>query len=55
MNVGAGVTILKHLEAGANYNIVCGKSGEATVMDGVESFVKDGRNNAWQIYVAYYF
>lgn len=55
VNVGAGVTILKHLEAGANYNIVCGKSGEATVMDGVESFVKDGRNNAWQIYVAYYF
>ena len=28
INLGAGVMLLKHLQIGANYNIVCGKTGE---------------------------
>ncbi len=30
VNVGAGVMLLGHLQVGANYNIVCGKTGEIT-------------------------
>ena len=54
VNVGAGVMLLGHLQVGANYNIVCGKTGEITVLDGAES-VWRGRSNTWQISAAYYF
>lgn len=54
VNLGAGVSLLKHIEVGANYNIVCGKTGELTFIDGVDAAWK-GRNSAWQIYAAYYF
>lgn len=54
VNVGAGVMLLGHLQVGANYNIVCGKTGEITVWDGTESVLR-GRSNTWQISAAYYF
>lgn len=54
VNVGAGVMLLGHLQVGANYNIVCGKTGEITVHDGAESVLR-GRSNTWQISAAYYF
>lgn len=54
VNVGAGVMLLGHLQVGANYNIVCGKTGEVTVLDGVREVVR-GRSNTWQISAAYYF
>lgn len=54
VNVGAGVMLLGHLQVGANYNIVCGKTGEITVFDGAESVLR-GRSNTWQISAAYYF
>lgn len=54
VNVGAGVMLLGHLQVGANYNIVCGKTGEVTVLDGAESLFR-GRSNTWQISAAYYF
>jgi len=54
VNVGAGVSLIKHIEVGANYNIACGKTGEVTFTDGVKHAIK-GRNSAWQIYAAYYF
>lgn len=54
VNVGAGVMLLSHLQIGANYNIVCGKSGETTIVDGVQSLIR-GRSNSWQISAAYYF
>lgn len=54
VNVGAGVMLLGHLQIGANYNIVCGKTGEITVLDGAESVLR-GRSNTWQISAAYYF
>lgn len=54
VNVGLGATLLTHLQVTANYNIACGTTGEATVLDGAKSLVK-GKNNAWQIGVTYYF
>lgn len=54
VNVGAGVMLLGHLQVGANYNIVCGKTGEVTVFDDVREVVR-GRSNTWQISAAYYF
>ena len=54
VNVGAGVMLLSHLQVGANYNIVCGKTGKITYLDGVESAFR-GRSNSCQISMAYYF
>lgn len=54
VNVGAGVMLLSHLQIGANYNIVCGKTGEITILDGAKSVLR-GRSNTWQISAAYYF
>lgn len=58
VNVGLGVTLLKHLEVGATYNIACGKTGEASLKNVVTNTweqVSRGRSNAWQISAAYYF
>lgn len=54
VNVGLGVMLLGHLQVGANYNIVCGKTGEVTVLEGVGKAFR-GRSNTWQISAAYYF
>lgn len=58
INVGLGCTILSHVELKANYNIACGKTGEATILDAatktVTSTVKS-KYNSWQIGMAYYF
>lgn len=60
VNVGLGAMLLSHLQISANYNIACGKTGETTV-SGVagellqEAAKKNGRANAWQIGLAYYF
>lgn len=59
VNLGAGVTVLSHLQLTANYNIACGKTGDATVWNTVEktheAVVKNGRTNSWQVAVAYFF
>ena len=54
VNLGAGVMLISHLQVGFNYNIVCGKTGEVTILDGAESLVR-GRTNTWQVSAAYYF
>lgn len=58
INVGAGVSLIKHLEIGFTYNIACGKTGEVNIWDAAGStwnqFSK-GRANAWQVSAAYYF
>lgn len=54
INLGLGATLVKHLQVSANYNIACGTTGEIEATDAVKSVVK-GKNNAWQIAVAYYF
>ena len=57
VNLGLGVTLFKHLELGANYNIACGKTGEATLRSVTSDVTTSLRthNNAWQILAAYYF
>lgn len=60
VNVGAGFTVLKHLQLTANYNIACGKTGDVTLSKTASNvlgapFEKSGRTNAWQIALAYYF
>ena len=58
INVGAGVTLLSHLEVGFTYNIACGKTGEVNVWNAAGSTweqVTKGRANAWQVSAAYYF
>lgn len=58
VNVGAGVTLLSHLQASVNYNIECNKSGKMDTgsldSDGHPVIVK-GRNNTWQISLGYWF
>lgn len=61
VNVGVGAMLLSHLQLSANYNIACGKTGDATISNTVSETVssvfskKNGRANAWQIGLAYYF
>ncbi len=58
VNLGAGVSLINHIEIGCTYNIACGKTGELTVKNAAsaaENSVKNNRTNAWQVYAAYYF
>lgn len=52
VNVGAGVTVLSHLQVTANYNIACGKTAEVNVMNSV---LDKSNNNSWQIALGYWF
>ena len=56
VNIGVGVSLLKHLQATVNYNIACGKSGESEG-ELARQGIKNARahNHAWQIGVAYFF
>lgn len=56
VNLGAGFTVLSHLQISANYNIACGKTADAT-WSSVASDITKARshNNSWQIAAAYYF
>lgn len=51
-NIGVGVKLLGHLQAGVNYNIALGKTGES-IDDQVSAF--DFKTNSWQFHVAYLF
>jgi len=53
INLGAGLTLMNHLEIGANYNIALGKTGDFSLNNAKNEY--DTKNNAWQIYAAYYF
>ena len=59
VNVGAGVTLLSHLQVSANYNIACGKSADASFSKTLETVTNAGkdksRNNSWQIALGYWF
>lgn len=61
VNVGLGLSVLKHLEVAANYNIACGKTADVTPLNAAQSVVSTAygksksRNNSWQISLAYYF
>ena len=59
VNVGAGVTLLTHLQISANYNIACGKSADASLSKAVDAVTNAGKdkshNNSWQIALGYWF
>lgn len=58
INLGAGLSLLKHLEIGFTYNIACGNTGEVSVWNvakGAAELVKGSKTNAWQVSAAYYF
>lgn len=56
VNVGVGATALKHLQLTVNYNIACGKTADLTVKNAANTIIKGkGRNNSWQIALAYFF
>lgn len=58
INVGVGASLINHLQLSASYNIATGKTGEAKVWNVVENTYKevtDGKMNAWQVSLAYYF
>lgn len=52
VNIGAGVSLLTHLQFNLNYNIGCGKSGRTGNNAHSEFY---GKSNAWQLGMAYYF
>ena len=58
INLGIGCTLADHLQATLGYNIAVGKTGEVEISkDAVGDAVKkyDGRSNAWQLGVTYFF
>lgn len=56
VNFGLGVMVLNHVQVSANYNLVCGKTGELSVIEGMGNALKNkARANAWQISAAYFF
>lgn len=62
VNLGLGVSVLRHLEVSANYNIACGKTADVNVLktptDAIGQAIglkSKSRNNSWQIALAYYF
>lgn len=56
VNVGAGITLLKHLQASVNYNIECGKSGKMQfTQTNNDTQLANGRNNTWQVAIGYWF
>lgn len=62
INVGAGATLLGHLQVSLNYNIACSSTADVnllgTAADLAQQFAglkKGSKANAWQLAVAYYF
>ena len=54
-NVGLGLMLLNHLQISANYNFALSKTGDFTVTAIPQSMKENGKMNAWQIALAYYF
>ncbi len=56
LNLGAGVSLISHLEIGFTYNIALGKTGEVNLLDEAgKQLTSKARNNSWQVSAAYYF
>ena len=52
-NVGAGVKLINHIQAGVNYNFALGNT--ATIKDTLHNTDFDAKNNTWQVSLAYIF
>ena len=46
VNVGAGVTLLNHLQVSANYNIACGKSADASLSKALDAAANAGKDKS---------
>lgn len=55
INLGAGVSLLDHLEIGFAYNIGLGKTADATFKQATQDIKDDTAPKSWQISAAYYF
>ena len=62
INLGFGITALRHLQVSANYNVACGKTADVTWKTASQAAGgalglnrKSSRNNSWQLGVAYFF
>ena len=56
VNIGAGATILNHLQVSANYNLACSESADQSIKDSVyPKILGNGKMNAWQISLGYFF
>jgi hypothetical protein len=56
LNLGAGIYLFKHLEAGFTYNLAIGKTGETTFESALQTITENyTRNKTWTITAAYYF
>ena len=56
INAGVGLTLAKHFQLSANYNIVCGATGDVTIKSALDQ-VKDykARTNSLQFALTYFF
>ena len=50
-NVGAGVKLINHIQAGVNYNFALSNTATITIDD----LKVDTKNNTWQVSLAYIF
>ena len=55
INLGAGVSVMDHLEIGFAYNIGLGKTADASVKGAFNDIKDDTAPKSWQISAAYYF
>ena len=56
VNMGAGVTILSHIQASVNYNLACSKSVDQIInRDSDLKIVGDSKLSAWQFSLGYFF
>lgn len=55
INLGAGVSLMDHLEIGFAYNLGLGKTADVTFKNATEPIKDDTAPKSWQISAAYYF
>ena len=57
LNLGAGVVLLDHVQAGLGYNIALGKTAEVSDDSslGIAKNALTSKTNSWQFHVAYLF
>ena len=56
VNMGGGITLMRHLQISVNYNVACGKTADVSVQSVTdEVFENDAKIGAWQIAAAFYF
>ena len=56
VNMGGGISLMRHLQLSVNYNVACGKTADVSVQSVAdEIFDKEAKIGAWQIAATIYF